>query len=289
MHIKSLLGTLLLGMVAACGGGTEPHQVSETAVPPTAESVTTEIQSAPTLSPLPPPSPSPSAVSPSPNPLFTPTETADDPFEARRYAMVESGVIGWGVEDEVVIQAMRTVPRHEFVPEEYLSQAYANHPLPIGFGQTISQPYIVALMTQYAEVKEGDIVLEIGTGSSYQAAVLAEIVEHVYTIEIIGALVERSEETLRRLGYDNVTVRHDDGYYGWEEHAPFDAILVTAAPDHVPQPLVQQLKVGGHLIIPVGPVGGFQTLWQVTRVSEEEVRTKNLGGVTFVPLTRETR
>ncbi len=184
---------------------------------------------------------------------------------------------------------MRTVPRHEFVPVEYLSQAYENHPLPIGYGQTISQPYIVALMTQAAEVEASDTILEIGTGSSYQAAVLADIVTHVYTIEIIEALVDRAEATLDSLGYDNVTVRHADGYFGWEEHGPFDAIVVTAAPDHVPQPLVEQLKIGGRLIIPVGPVGGFQTLWRVTRISEEEVQTENLGGVRFVPLTREER
>jgi protein-L-isoaspartate(D-aspartate) O-methyltransferase len=136
-------------------------------------------------------------------------------------------------------------------------------------------------------VTEEDEVLEIGTGSGYQAAVLAELVGHVYTIEIIGPLAERAEGTLTRLGYDNVTVRHADGYFGWEEQAPFDAIIVTAAPDHIPQPLVDQLKIDGRMIIPVGPVGGFQTLWLVTRISADEVQTENLGGVRFVPLTRE--
>ncbi|KAA3656769.1 MAG: protein-L-isoaspartate(D-aspartate) O-methyltransferase, partial [Chloroflexi bacterium] len=187
------------------------------------------------------------------------------------------------------IEAMTTVPRHEFVPENVLPLAYENHPLPIGYGQTISQPYIVALMTQEAQVGIEDTVLEVGTGSGYQAAVLAELVKHVYTIEIIGALAERAQGDLETAGYDNVTVRHADGYFGWEELAPFDAIVVTAAPDHIPQPLVAQLKVGGHLIIPVGPVGGFQTLWRVTRVSDGEVQTTNLGGVRFVPLTREER
>jgi protein-L-isoaspartate(D-aspartate) O-methyltransferase len=219
----------------------------------------------------------------------TPTPVAEDPYIAQREEMVQSGIIDWGIEDAIVIRAMRTVPRHEFVPEEFVSQAYANHPLPIGYGQTISQPYIVALMTQAAEVEATDIVLEVGTGSSYQAAVLADLVAHVYTIEIIEAMVESAETTLDRLGYDNVTVRHADGYFGWEEQGPFDAILVTAAPDHVPQPLVKQLKIGGRMIIPVGPVGGFQTLWRITRISEEEVRTENLGGVRFVPLTREER
>jgi protein-L-isoaspartate(D-aspartate) O-methyltransferase len=223
-------------------------------------------------------------------PLPTATLVPDeDPYAPEREVMVQTGVIGWGVEDEAVARAMRVVPRHRFVPEEYLSQAYENHPLPIGYGQTISQPYIVGLMTQEAAVGSGDVVLEIGTGSSYQAAVLAQLVDHVYTIEIIEALVERSEDTLAGLGYDNVTVRHADGYFGWEEHAPYDAIVVTAAPDHIPQPLVQQLKIGGRMIIPVGPVGGVQTLWRVTRIDAEEVRTENLGGVRFVPLTREKR
>jgi len=161
--------------------------------------------------------------------------------------------------------------------------------LPIGFGQTISQPYIVALMTEAAEVSGGDRVLEVGTGSGYQAAVLAEIVDQVYTVEIIGALADRARNDLALAGYDNVEVRHGDGYFGWEALAPFDAIVVTAAPDHVPQPLVQQLKIGGHLIIPVGPVGGVQTLWRVTRINDDEVRSENLGGVRFVPFTREER
>jgi protein-L-isoaspartate(D-aspartate) O-methyltransferase len=220
-------------------------------------------------------------------PIRPPEAGEAENFVTQREAMVETGIIGLGIEDEAVIQAMRDVPRHEFVPDDYLSQAYENHPLPIGHGQTISQPYIVALMTEAAGVEAGSKVLEIGAGSGYQAAVLAEVVDHVYTIEIIGPLAERAQATLARFGYDNVTVRHADGYFGWEEEAPFDAILVTAAPDHIPQPLVQQLKIGGHMIIPVGPVGGFQTLWQVTRLSEEEVRTENLGGVRFVPLTRE--
>jgi protein-L-isoaspartate(D-aspartate) O-methyltransferase len=183
--------------------------------------------------------------------------------------------------------AMGSVPRHAFVPEEHLSSAYNNHPLPIGYGQTISQPYIVALMTQWAELSEGDQVLEIGTGSGYQAAVLAELVEHVYSVEIIEPLAEQAETALYGQGYDNVTVRRGDGYFGWEEHAPYDAIVVTAAPDHIPQPLVEQLKIGGRMIIPVGPVGGFQTLWLVTRTAEDEVQTRNLGGVRFVPFTRE--
>lgn len=212
-----------------------------------------------------------------------------DPFVEEREELVETGVIDFGIEEPDVIEAMRETPRHAFVPDEYLGQAYENHPLPIGFGQTISQPYIVALMTEAAEVEAGDKVLEVGTGSGYQAAVLAEVAEHVYTVEIIGELAERAAETLAAEGYENVTVRHGDGYFGWPEHAPYDAIVVTAAPDHIPQPLVEQLKVGARMIIPVGPVGGYQSLWQVTKVSEDEVRTEDLGGVQFVPLTREER
>ena len=219
----------------------------------------------------------------------SPTTADGDNYAELRQQMVQTGVIAWGITDEAVVGAMGIVPRHQFVPTDVLEMAYENHPLPIGYGQTISQPYIVALMTQEAQVESGDTVLEIGTGSGYQAAVLAQLVDHVYTIEIIGALAERAQNDLERAGYDNVTVRHADGYFGWEEQAPFDAIVVTAAPDHIPQPLVQQLKIGGHLIIPVGPVGGFQTLWRVTRTSEDEVQTKNLGGVRFVPFTREER
>jgi protein-L-isoaspartate(D-aspartate) O-methyltransferase len=214
------------------------------------------------------------------------TDDTDD-FTAQREQLIQEGIIGMGITDEAVIEALRRVPRHQFVPDEHLAQAYNNHPLPIGYGQTISQPFIVALMTEAVDVGPADRVLEIGAGSGYQAAVLAELVAEVYTVEIIGPLAELSESRMQQLGYDNVAVKHADGYFGWEEHAPFDAIVVTAAPDHVPQPLVQQLKIGGRMVIPVGPVGGYQTLWLVTRVSEEEVRTEDLGGVRFVPLTRE--
>ena len=217
------------------------------------------------------------------------TAATADGFAEERERMVEAGIIGMGIEDEAVIEAMRTVPRHEFVTDQYLAQAYENHPLPIGHGQTISQPYIVALMTEAAEVEAGDKVLEIGTGSGYQAAVLAELADHVYTMEIIGPLKERAEATLAELGYENVSVRHGDGYFGWPEEAPFDAIVVTAAPDHIPQPLVEQLAEGGHMLVPVGPVGGYQTLWRVTKGDDGGVRTEDLGGVRFVPLTREER
>jgi protein-L-isoaspartate(D-aspartate) O-methyltransferase len=216
------------------------------------------------------------------------TDEAASYAEARE-RMVQEGIVEWGVEDEDVIAAMGIVPRHEFVPTEYLDRAYANHPLPIGYGQTISQPYIVALMTQELDVGEGDHVLEIGTGSGYQAAVLAQLGVTVYTIEIIGPLAKAASQRLDGLGYSDVHVRHDDGYFGWEEEAPFDAVIVTAAPDHVPQPLLDQLKIGGVLVIPVGPVGGYQELWRIARISETEYQSTSLGGVRFVPLTREVR
>jgi protein-L-isoaspartate(D-aspartate) O-methyltransferase len=226
--------------------------------------------------------------SPSPSPTLT-AIPLEDPYLEERQAMVVTGIIGWGVKDQQVVDVMGRVPRHLFVPDDYLNQAYANHPLPIGYGQTISQPYIVALMTQELGVEAGDKVLEIGTGSGYQAAVLAELGVEVFTMEIIGPLAEMADARLDALGYTHALVRHQDGYFGWPEEAPFDAIIVTAAPDHVPQPLLQQLKVGGVMVIPVGPVGGFQELWRITRIDEETVKSESLGGVRFVPLTRSFR
>ena len=216
--------------------------------------------------------------------LEAPPTATVDPYSEVRKKMVRDTMRLRDIADEKVLAVMEKVPRHEFVPEEYLNQAYEDHPLPIGYGQTISQPYIVALMTQLLKLKHGEKVLEIGTGSGYQAAVLAELTDQVYTVEIIKELVEESEEKLKRLGYANVKVKQADGYYGWEEHAPYDAIIVTCAPDHVPQPLVEQLADGGRLIIPVGPPGSYQTLWQITRQGDEVV-SKNVTGVIFVPLT----
>jgi protein-L-isoaspartate(D-aspartate) O-methyltransferase len=208
---------------------------------------------------------------------------AEDGFEQARARMVQGGIVAWGITNSAVIEAMGRVPRHLYVPEEYLDQAYENHPLPIGFGQTISQPYIVALMTESLQVEPGDKVLEIGTGSGYQAAVLAEVGAEVFTIEIIEPLAEAAAERLGRLGY-SIHARAADGYYGWPEEAPFDAIIVTAAPDHIPQPLLAQLAVGGVLVIPIGPPGGYQELWSVTRTGPEDFATVSLGGVRFVPL-----
>jgi len=210
---------------------------------------------------------------------------AEDPaLAAARHEMVQAQIYGRGVTDTAVLSAMESVPRHLFVPDDSLSEAYADHPLPIGYGQTISQPYIVALMTEALKLKPGDRVLEIGTGSGYQAAILAELGADVYTVEILPELAQQAAERLRSLGYEKVQVLNADGYFGWQEHAPYDAIIVTAAPDHLPQPLVSQLRDGGRLIVPIGPQGAVQTLWLFEK-SGGEVQASNLGEVLFVPLT----
>ena len=184
-----------------------------------------------------------------------------------------------------VLAVMNEVPRHEFVPESELREAYDNHPLPIGHGQTISQPYIVALMTDLVDPEPGDVVLEIGTGSGYQAAVLAGLVEKVYSIEIIEPLADQAKARLARLGYGNVETRLGDGYFGWEEHAPFDAIIVTAAASHVPPPLIEQLKPGGRMVIPVGGRFQVQYLLLVEKAAAGEIVTRQITAVRFVPLT----
>lgn len=190
-----------------------------------------------------------------------------------------------GIRDERVIAAMERVPRHLFVPEPYVPQAYEDHPLPIGYGQTISQPYIVAVMTELLQPEPTDKILEVGAGSGYQAAVLAELVARVYTIEIIPALAQEARERLARLGYTNVEVIEGDGYLGYPAEAPYDGIIVTCAPDHIPPPLVEQLADGARLVIPVGPAGYHQELWVVERRGAE-VRSKKVMGVAFVPLVR---
>ena len=224
----------------------------------------------------------PVTATPVARPVVFPSPDVSDPFVQQRKEMVVSQIAGRDVTAPDVLDAMNTVPRHEFVPQDYLDQAYEDHPLPIGYGQTISQPYIVALMTEKLKVKRGDKVLEIGTGSGYQAAVLAHLGVEVYSVEIISELARAADERLKRLRYA-VQVKPGDGYFGWEEHAPYDAIIVTAAPDHVPQPLVKQLKDGGRLVIPMGPQGSWQTLWQFTRQGDD-LQAVNLGGVAFVPL-----
>ena len=189
--------------------------------------------------------------------------------------------------DTRVLDAMAKVPRHEFVPPHLLDKAYQNRPLPIGHGQTISQPYIVAIMTDLLDIEPGQRILEVGTGSGYQAAVLAEVGARVWSIEIITELGEQAQARLRRLGYDKVEVRLGDGYYGWPEHADFDAIIVTAAASHIPPPLLQQLKPGGKMIIPVGSPFSTQQLILITRGENDEFITRQILPVRFVPLTGE--
>lgn len=217
---------------------------------------------------------------------FTMSNLHDDEkfFEKLRKKMVQSQLKDRGIKDQGVLKAMGRVPRHFFVPSDLTQFAYDDGPLPIGEGQTISQPYIVALMTELVEPKAGDRVLEIGTGSGYQAAILAEIVEEVYSIEIIEPLGKKAEERLKKYGYKNITVKIGDGYQGWENKAPYDAIIVTAAPEHIPQPLVDQLKVGGKLIIPIGEF--FQDLILVQK-TEKGILKENITGVRFVPMTGE--
>jgi protein-L-isoaspartate(D-aspartate) O-methyltransferase len=215
--------------------------------------------------------------------LFACTACADE-LESRRVTMVNRQLKGRDITNQVVLAAMEKVPRHEFVKPSDLDEAYADMPLPIGYGQTISQPYIVALMTQLLNLRPSHRVLEIGTGSGYQAAVLAEITEAVFTIEIVAELGKSATERLKRLKYD--TVRIGDGYFGWEEHAPFDAIIVTAAADHVPPPLLDQLKPGGRMAIPVGGPWQTQNLLLVTKGTDGKITTETIAAVAFVPLTR---
>ncbi len=191
--------------------------------------------------------------------------------------------------DPKVLAAMRSVPRHLFVPARLRSQAYGDYPLPIGEDQTISQPSLVALMTHLLRPRPGDVVLEVGTGSGYQAAILSGLVGRVYSIEIVEPLARQATERLRNLGYSNVSVRSGDGYAGWPQHAPFDAIIVTAGAPHVPKPLVEQLKPGGRMVIPVGDAHSTQQLMLITKDARGRVRERVLIPVRFVPLTRKRR
>ncbi len=209
---------------------------------------------------------------------------AQDAMGRERRAMVQQQIAGRGVSDTATLRAMLTVPRHEFVPAELRSSAYADHPLPIGYGQTISQPYIVGYMTELLGLSRTSRVLEIGTGSGYQAAILAEIAGEVYTMEIVPQLATSAGERLRRLGYARVHVQNGDGFYGWKDAAPFDAIIVTAAAGFVPPPLVEQLKPGGRLVIPVGSVYGAQSLVLVEKARDGTIGTSALLPVRFVPL-----
>ena len=213
------------------------------------------------------------------------TMGADLDYATARRQMVEEQLRGFGrgITNAGVLQAMGTVPRHEFMPESVRAHAYDDFPLPIGYGQTISQPYIVAFMTEQLDPKPGDRVLEIGTGSGYQAAVLSGLVKEVYTIEIVEPLAQRAEADLKRLGYTNVFVRAGDGYKGWTEAAPFDAIIVTCAPENVPQPLVDELREGGRMIIPVGRIED-QNLYLLQK-KRGQVERRAVLPVRFVPMT----
>ncbi len=214
----------------------------------------------------------------------TPLRAAD---AVEREAMVQTQIAARKVKDARVLAAMRSVPRHEFVPAELRAYAYEDRPLPIGYDQTISQPYIVAFMTAQLAPKPADRVLEIGTGSGYQAAVMAKLVAQVFTIEIVEPLAKRAGADLARLGFKNVHVRAGDGYKGWPEEAPFDSIIVTCAPDHVPEPLVRQLKDGGRMIIPVGEFGRQQLYVLEKRAGKVEQRA--VLPVMFVPMTGKAR
>jgi protein-L-isoaspartate(D-aspartate) O-methyltransferase len=208
-----------------------------------------------------------------------------DKYESQRDRMVKQQISARGISDKPTLEAMRKVPRHKFVPRNMESHAYNDSPLPIGYGQTISQPYIVALMTETVKPGKGKTALEIGTGSGYQAAVLAEIVDTVYTIEIVPELAKQSAALFSDLGYTNIVSKYGDGYKGWPEHAPFDIIVVTAAPDEIPQPLLDQLAEGGHLVIPVGGAYDFQELILVRKQNGKLVRS-SIASVRFVPFKR---
>lgn len=197
--------------------------------------------------------------------------------------MVKEQIEARGLKDERVLEAMRKVPRHLFVPQSYLNEAYDDHPVPIGEGQTISQPYIVALMTSLLELKGDERVLEIGTGSGYGSAILSLLSKEVYSVERIESLAREAERRLKELGYKNVKIRVGDGSLGWEEHAPYDAIIVTAAAPRVPKPLIRQLKVGGRLVIPVGD-RFYQSLHRYIKKDEETLEGQDFGGCVFVPL-----
>jgi protein-L-isoaspartate(D-aspartate) O-methyltransferase len=212
----------------------------------------------------------------------------DESYARKREQMVRKQLETRDITDKQVLEVMGKVPRHLFVSPLYRNRAYGDYPLPIDEGQTISQPYIVALMTQHLGLKKGEKVLEVGTGSGYQAAVLAHLTDKVYSIEIRKNLAKKAAETLRALGYDQVQVKWSDGYFGWEEHAPFDAIIVTCAANHIPPPLLNQLKEGGRLIIPLGSTLFFQTLTLITK-KQGKPKVRHILGVTFVPMTGEVQ
>lgn len=211
----------------------------------------------------------------------------EDAFTRQRKRMVEEQIAYRDIKDKRVLEAMESVPRHLFIPEEVRFSSYYDQPVPIGFGQTISQPYIVAFMTELLQTRTGDVVLEVGTGSGYQAAVLARLVKQVYTIELVEELGKDARKRLKTLGYDNVDVMIGDGYKGLPDHAPFNAIIVTAAAEHIPQPLIDQLKPGGRMVIPVGGVHAVQELMLITKDASAKIVKESIIPVRFVPLLRK--
>jgi len=227
----------------------------------------------------------PGETAPEEAPWKPPTFTARQEDRDRMVEVIRR----YGLLDGAVLKAMAAVPRHEFVPSRHQSEAYADTPLPIGYGQTISQPYMVAEMTRLLGLKPTSRVLEIGTGSGYQAAVLTHFTPHIYTIEIVKALADSGRKRLKHLGYEPVEIRHGDGYHGWEEHAPYDAIIVTCAAGQIPPPLVAQLKAGGRMVIPVGSPFATQWLMLVEKDADGRVRSRNLMAVRFVPMVRGDR
>ncbi len=224
------------------------------------------------------------SIHPTETPVFA-EKLNETNFLDRRISMVKTQIMERGVNDPQVIGAMKSVPRHKFVPDKYITSAYEDNPLPIGYGQTISQPYIVAYMTEVLNLKKTSRVLEVGTGSGYQAAILSPIVKQVYTIEIISELANSAAIRLKNLGYDNVEVAIGDGYYGWNKYAPFDAIIVTAAAGHIPPLLLKQLKNNGRMVIPVGGSFTVQNLILISKDGDGNITTRNLMPVRFVPLT----
>ena len=271
---------LIAGGAMRCSRGSEPADSEAPAVPtqPTAATRTA-------------PATGPSGMT-LPGMIWQPpTPRSANERAEERHKMVETQIAEPAdgrtpVKDEEVARAMRAAPRHVFVPARLHGQAYADHPLPIGHGQTISQPYIVALMTELLELKPGGKVLEIGTGSGYQAAVLAHLTPHVYTVEIVKPLAEQAERTLKQQGYHQVRCRRADGYFGWPEKAPFDAIIVTCAAGHLPDPLWKQLKTGGRIVIPIGGPYEIQRLVVITKMPDGKRRSETVTYVRFVPLTR---
>jgi len=273
----ALVGVMLLLAAGVCSivflaGRKEPADPTSATTRPATGPVATQ------------PATRPAATKPS-SPWKPPRFTAR---QAERNRMVNV-IRKYGVQDQTVLDAMRAVPRHEFVPDRHDALAYADMPLPIGYGQTISQPFIVAEMTRLLRLKKHARVLEVGTGSGYQAAVLSELTPHVYTIEIIKPLAETARKRLKRLGYTVVQVRHGDGYYGWPEAAPFDGIIVTAAAGQIPPPLLNQLAPGGRMVIPVGGPLSAQMLVLVEKDQKGKIRSRTIMPVRFVPFTREVR